>query len=397
MADSPAIRIHARLDALEQELAALNALPPDATPGTTTRRQKLIAEIHKRMNQISSMGILARRRSTARSTGGGARKARGNQVVPAASDAPPADIVQTRVEELLTKFDGGKYPPLSANDFTKKLMFPDLGRREVIEDLAFVRLIRGYKDTQKNWYDALLPLVQTRNTWEKVCIRTADMKKIPNDMDRLVAMNQFLLDQVGVGACETFVDYVTRAIETIRYVKIWDAHDVEDDDEEAEEDAPPTGGRKWKIDFLKRSFRAEQPEAQLELDQALATGDETVIKEAKQAYESKLGSHRKKHQHLMEMRRPLAMLYDYFGAAVLLDPFWDVTDKGRKRRRSGVFDEMLMYLCQHLPEENFVHVPATRYETAHSSLTDVLTTLATPVAQHAEDFLDMYAPISFGK
>lgn len=207
---------------------------------------------------------------------------------------------------------------------------------------------------------------------------------------------QFLADQVSVGACEMFVDYTMRVTETIRYVKIWDAHMGEDDEDE-EGEPPTTGPRKWKIDFLKRSFRAEQPEAQLELDNAQKTGDEGQIAEAKDAYDAKLVKHRKKHQHTMAMRRPLVLLYNYFGAAVLMDPSWDVTDRGRKRRRSGVFDEMLAYLCRHLPEENFVHVPATRYESAQASLSDVLRIIAPSVAQHVEDFLDTYAPISFGK
>ncbi|KAK0463362.1 hypothetical protein IW261DRAFT_1427715 [Armillaria novae-zelandiae] len=62
-----------------------------------------------------------------------------------------------------------------------------------------------------------------------------------------------------------------------------------------------------------------------------------------------------------------------FSAAILMDLSWDVTDKERKICQSSVFDKMLAYLCHHLLEENFVHVPAMQYESV----------------QHVEDFLDM--------
>ncbi|KAK0499758.1 hypothetical protein EDD18DRAFT_1103060 [Armillaria luteobubalina] len=404
MADSPSARIHARIDELERELQRLDELPPEATPGTTEKRQNLVAEIQRRINQISSMGILltAPDRRRGKGGGGGARTARGGRSVSVgtAADPAPGDIVKARVDKLLVVFDANKYPPLTAKDFAKTLVFPDIGNREAMEDLAYERLIRGYKDTCENWSAAIVPLVESRDDWANICNKTSEIQKLDDDMDRLVAMNKFLTDQVSVGACEMYVDYAMRVTETIRYVKIWDTHMGEDDEDEqgnAAGEAPTTGPRKWKIDFLKRSFRAEHPEAQLELENAQKTGEEGQIIEAKNAYNAKLAKHRKNHQHTMAMRRPLALLYDFFGAAVLMDPSWDVTNKGRKRRRSGVFDEMLVYLCRHLPEENFIHVPATRYESAQASLSDVLRIIARPVAQHVEDFLDMYAPVSFGK
>ncbi|KAK0241481.1 hypothetical protein EDD85DRAFT_948569 [Armillaria nabsnona] len=384
MTDSPGVRIHTRIDELERELQRLDDLPPEATPGTTEKRKKLVGEIQKRMNQISSMGILLPALSHRCGKGGG---------VPALGD-----VVKDRVDKLLAIFDAKKYPALTTKDFAKTLLFPDGGSREATEDLAYKHLICGYKDTYENWYAAIVLLVESRDLWENICDKTSKIRKLDDDMDRLVAMNKFLSDQVSIGTCEMFVEYTMRVTETIRYIKIWDAHMGEDDeDEEGIVAGEVTGPRKWKINFLKWSFRAEQPEAQLELESAQKTGDEGQIAEAKNAYDAKLAKHRKKHQHMTAMRQPLVLLYNYFGAAVLMDLSWDVTDRGRKRRRSGVFDEMLAYLCHHLPEENFIHVPATRYESAQASLSDMLRIIASPVAQHVEDFLDTYASISFGK
>ncbi|KAK0501741.1 hypothetical protein EDD18DRAFT_1347813 [Armillaria luteobubalina] len=323
MADSPSAHIHACIDELERELQRLDELPPEATPGTTEKQQNLVAEIQQQINQISSMGILltAPDHQHGKGGGGGAQTAQGGRSVSVgtAADPAPGDIVKARVDKLLVVFDANKYPPLTAKDFAKTLVFPDIGNREAMEDLAYECLICGYKDTCENWSAAIVPLVESRDDWANICNKTSEIQKLDDDMDHLVAMNKFLTDQVSVGACEMYIDYAMHVTKTIRYIKIWDTHMGKDDEDEqgnAAGEAPTT---------------AEHPEAQLELENAQKMGEEGQIIEAKNAYNAKLAKHHKNHQHTMAMRRPLALLYDFFGAAILMDPSWDVTNKGRKR------------------------------------------------------------------
>ncbi|KAK0502026.1 hypothetical protein EDD18DRAFT_1100523 [Armillaria luteobubalina] len=298
MADSPSVCIHACIDELKQELQRLDELPPEATPGTTEKRQNLVAEIQQRINQISLMGILLTAPDCWCGKGGG--------------DHAPGDIVKARVDKLLVVFDANKYPPLTAKDFAKTLVFPDIGNREAMEDLAYEHLICGYKDTYENWSAAVVPLVESRDDWANICNKTSEIQKLDDDMDCLVAMNKFLTDQVSVGACKIPSDMSKFGIHiwarTIRMSKgmLQEKHQ-------------------------QQSFRAEHPEAQLELENAQKTGEEGQIVEAKNAYNAKLAKHCKNHQHTMAMQRPLALLYDFFGAAILMDPSWDVTNKGRKR------------------------------------------------------------------
>ncbi len=144
--NSPGIRIRARLTQLETELKALQELDPNATPGTSRKRDELIAEIQERMSQMSAMNIIARRPHI------------DSAPVPDAGDTtddidPPAEVdpAITRFESLLPKFDGTKFPPFTAQDFRQRLLTPDSGARTAIEDRALERTIRGYTDTGGNW------------------------------------------------------------------------------------------------------------------------------------------------------------------------------------------------------------------------------------------------------
>ncbi len=93
-----------------------------------------------------------------------------------------------------------------------------------------------------------------------------------------------------------FVDWVMRGIETVRYVKIWDKAPKE---------------RKWKIDYLKKTFKADNVQLVRDLNLAIAGTDEKAKAKAKTTYQVKLDSHRKRHYRTIENRRPLALLYDH--------------------------------------------------------------------------------------
>ncbi len=97
-----------------------------------------------------------------------------------------------------------------------------------------------------------------------------------------------------------FVDYVIHCIETIRYVKIWDATP----------EVGETAERKWKIDYLKDTFEHENPIVVRTLEEAHEAADKPEILRAEKAYKNRLDAHRKKHYRKLDMRRPLAILYD---------------------------------------------------------------------------------------
>ncbi|KAK0461880.1 uncharacterized protein EV420DRAFT_134655 [Desarmillaria tabescens] len=370
---SPGARIRSCLQQLEDALKDLMEIDPAATPGTVKKRDDLIKEILERMSQMTAMNILSRRHPTPTPQPGS----------PATPQAATVDPVIARFQSLLPKFDAKTFPPLTAQNLKYRLTTPNNGNYATAEDVAFETLFRGYSDTTHNWTIVLSSMIETRNKWGEVCKKTQGIRTLDTEVERIVAIDKFLDAQISVGCSEMYINFVIRGIETIRYVKIWDA--------EPNDDRP--GERKWKIDYLKDTFRSENPVVVRTLNEALEAGDEPEINRAKKAYKTRLDAHRKKHQRKMEMRRPLAILYDYFGAAVFLEPTWDVVDKSQKRPRSKMFTSLLTHLCTHLPEENGIPIPARRYEANENALREILTVFAPETLNYVQDFLNEFSPV----
>lgn len=377
--NSPGAQIRDRLQHLEDALKELLEIDPASSPGTLKKREDLVQEILHRMSQMTAMNVLSRRQPTptpASPLGS-----------PSVSTPPPAvDPVVARYQSLLPKFNAEQFPPLTAQNFRHRLTTPNNGNYAVAENDAFEMLFRGYVDTTLNWTTVLSSMIETRNKWDVVCTRTQGMRTIDTEAERIKAIDKFLDAQISVGCGEMFVDYVIRCIETIRYVKIWDA--TPDIGEPAE--------RKWKIEYLKDTFQYENPIVVRTLDEAREAADKPEIIRAEKVYKNRLDAHRKKHYRKLDMRRPLAILYDNFGAAVLLDPTWDVVDKGQKRPRTKMFSSLLAYLCADLPKENGIPIPARRYEAGQIALREILTVFAPETLEYVQDFLDEFAPVRFG-
>ncbi|KAK0491351.1 hypothetical protein IW261DRAFT_1602057 [Armillaria novae-zelandiae] len=373
MLNSPGIRIRAHLTQLEAELRALQELDPSATPGTLKKRDELITEIQKRMSQMSAMNIIARRPPN-----DSVPDPQADDDINIAAEVDPSIV---RFESLLPKFDRTKFPPFTAQDFRQRLVMPDSGARIAIEDRALERIIRGYTDSGSNWHDVLSPMVENHDEWEVIGESTQAMRKIEDEVERIEAMEEFLDARVAVGSSQMFVDWVMRGIETVRYVKIWDG-------------AP--GERKWKIDYLKKTFKANNGQLVGNLFLVMEAGDEKAKAQAKKTYQAKLDSHRKRHYRTIENRRPLALLYDHFGAAVFLEPTWDVMDKGQKRARSSTFGGLLVHMPDNLPKEDGISIPAKRSEAARNALVEIVGIFAPALVDYVEDFLDDYLPVHYG-
>ncbi|PBK74586.1 hypothetical protein ARMSODRAFT_1055127 [Armillaria solidipes] len=382
--NSPGARIRDRLQHLEDALKELLEIDPASSPGTLKKREDLVQEILHRMSQMTAMNVLSCRQPTP------------TPASPSGSPAtPPAvvDPVIARYQSLLPKFDAKQFPPLTAQNFRHRLTTPNNGNYAVAENDAFEMLFRGYADTTANWMTVLSSMIETRNKWDVVCKRTQGMRTIDTEAERIKAIDKFLDAQISVGCGEMFVDFVIRCIETIRYVKIWDA--TPDDGEPAE--------RKWKIDYLKETFQRENPILVRTLNEARRAADKPEIIRAEKAYQNRLDAHRKKHYRKLDMRRPLAILYDNASAFLSsynlhadLELVRCRVDKGQKRPRTKMFSSLLAHLCANLPMENGIPIPARRYEVGQNALREILAVFAPETLEYVQDFLDECAPVRFG-
>ncbi|KAF9489087.1 hypothetical protein BDN71DRAFT_1512439 [Pleurotus eryngii] len=110
-----------------------------------------------------------------------------------------------------------------------------------------------------------------------------------------------------------------------------------------------------------------------------------------------------KHSRMINARKVIWNLYNEFGCAVLLDPFWDITGSGKYKviSHSKDFDEVVKHLADGVEteeiviprgdiEDETVIIPVTaRHEAANRNvlITIMLAITQFPIAQYVDQFV----------
>ncbi|KAK0448146.1 hypothetical protein EV421DRAFT_113658 [Armillaria borealis] len=361
--DSPHQRIRAKIKDLDAEITALAALNPESTPRTISKRRELYEYLDE------SVVALAQTIEQSRPTV--------EEPSPTGEEVEEPDVeeeteeetgLDKRFSEISEAFGADAF---SAHRFRVVLLeHPGSGSAAEIEDRAFRRIIRGWKDEEKSWATMLQPLVDQRADWDAFCdLGTANVG-IGDVSKQLIAINKLLVAQENDARGKAWVAMVIQMVEMIRFNKIWKKHDN------------GAGAWKWKTKYWEDGCREENKRLYQNRDNAIGSHKEALTKKVKKQY----GAYKRQQQHILKTREPLVVLYDRFGAAIFMDRVWYPRDQ----RRSGGYTMLVQKVCKEQRED------ATETRTASTaSFLLALKVLATDkVVEYVTAFLAEYKAVT---
>ncbi|KAK0457236.1 uncharacterized protein EV420DRAFT_1643984 [Desarmillaria tabescens] len=313
--DSPHQRIRNKIEELNAEIGALTALDPESTPRTIAKRRDLCNYLD---DSIEALTKKIEQGCPQTEQDEPSRKERRQ-----GKETGDENGLDKRCSEIIEAFDEA---PFSARKFkTTLLEHPGSGTNAEIEDRAFRRIIRGWKDEEVAWTAMLQPLVKERANWDVFCERGMTSEGIEDVGNQLIAIHRLLVSQEKDSYGRVWVATVMQLVEIIKFSKIWKKHDH------------GTGSRQWKKQYLEAACRDENPRLYEQLENAVGAHKAEVKKRVDDKYKQ----FKRHHQHVMKMRDPLVMMYDRFGAGVFMDRVWDPRDQ----RHSGDYADLVERVC----------------------------------------------------
>ncbi|PBL02867.1 hypothetical protein ARMGADRAFT_1058149 [Armillaria gallica] len=318
--DSPHQRIRAKIKDLDAEIAALAVLNPESTPRTISKRRELYEYLDERVVALAE--TIEQSRPTV-------EESSREEVEEPEKDAEKETGLDKRFSEIAEAFSADAF---SAHWFRAVLLeHPGSGSTAEIEDRAFRRIIRGWKDEEESWATTLQPLVDERADWDAFCDRGTTNVGIGDVSKQLTAINKLLVAQENDARGKAWVAMVIQMVEMIRFNKVWKKHDN------------GGGDRKWKTKYWEDGCREENKRLYRNWDNAIGSHKEALTKKVKKQYQA----YKRQQQHILKTREPLVALYDCFGAAVFMDRVWYPRDQ----RRSGGYVKLLQKVCKEQRED----------------------------------------------
>ncbi|KAF9023623.1 hypothetical protein BDZ89DRAFT_1136615 [Hymenopellis radicata] len=338
-------RISAALDALQQELQSLvNSSPSMLSQTSEERQQQIRLQAEERLGQmLAILGSTTSRASTPEDP---------HMEHPVVRRTSPMQIEHTqrnhdRTQPGANVVDMSEDPrwlsilagaaqggSIGAEEFGKGLFRAGTERRATIqttEDDALTRLIRGYNDSQLNW------ISWADNIKQSYAAPDSD----DNDPDLFAKQFRDIIYQVTellmAGHTHTVQTFVHHVISFIKQCQLLDA--IDDwirDRAEAEEVVVS------RADFISEAFNQRYAS---EIQRAHSGAGEAQAQLKKKLVSLRRSFQKRFEQHLQHALF-LQDLYQYFGAAMLMDSFWAVNWTGDASPSTKTFRDLVTFACQ---------------------------------------------------
>ncbi|KAG9226809.1 hypothetical protein CCMSSC00406_0009727 [Pleurotus cornucopiae] len=313
-------------------------------------------------------------------------------------------------------------PPVTPKEALSQVLKPySRGISVKEENKALQRLLRGYADfpSQAEADQLWSPYIKGGVDWISYCQRSTQVANLGSAQQQLLFWDKHLIvdnSSSGEGISQ-FIKYILRTIDSIRFAKVWIEHQGE------------RGGKQWKSEYHSEVFEATVEgggfkeeikrrkeeyvqmevmrgvEENLQADEALMAKEEEIRlleKESKAARQKFIN----KYSRMINARKAVWNLYNEFGCAVLLDPFWDITGSGKYKAvgRSKDFDKVVEQLADGVETEEIVIsrngmedetavIPVTaRHEVANREvlIAIVLAIAQFPIGQYVDKFVTTF-------
>ncbi|KAG9226808.1 hypothetical protein CCMSSC00406_0009726 [Pleurotus cornucopiae] len=282
------------------------------------------------------------------------------------------------------------------------------------EDRAICRLISGYagygdlKESKKGWY----PYHRSRASW-------LDLSKFSHAVttkeggwslsDMILGLDMHLLQDTPTEATSRYVSFVLRTIDNIKFAYMWCL----------KESAP--GAARWRQEYYSEAFSHTMEGQQMgsrlaaleslykDLEAAVmqlfpdGTIRKTLTDVAGQivSLQATMDTARQEftraHARVITEQKIVGWLYDEFGCALLLDPFWDITGNGKYQaaNQSMSFINVVNVVLNTLEKEkhpllekripNIAHFERTNQEVLFMTLSSIA---EQPVADFVNSFVE---------
>ncbi|KAJ7468539.1 hypothetical protein FB451DRAFT_1400915 [Mycena latifolia] len=356
-----------------------------SSPATRQFRSKVVEQVSSLHQRISSTAS-----STASGTSSGKRKAQTDsqqkekgvegKLEKLLSDKHTKSVqaAQKQFEKLLAVTS---LPPLTCADFIQNLRAIPVGNHHVQEDAAFARLLRGYDaNTQSEWMyefcDALCPSVESAPLLHKIRL-TRENSVLPVDQ-RLTALQRAIEFDERASAALRFSQFVLEQISCAEFAFAWKSLAGAD-------------SKLQKAAFYTAAYQ-DQPEHQSTFkDLTQEKRDELMQTLHAVSYEK----WRKKTETHVTARNRWVDLFDTFGVALLMDPFWRVNAliPGKTSCEFGILFKLLL---DNIPADglredaNKIPIPQLHYRGSWKALMGSLIAFDLEFGKFVNDFLDVH-------
>ncbi|EKM55872.1 uncharacterized protein PHACADRAFT_121833 [Phanerochaete carnosa HHB-10118-sp] len=238
------------------------------------------------------------------------------------------DVIGQRQERVCKDVDLGS---VTTEEVAALIQTRVMGKGTDVEDAALVRLVRGFQaGSLEDWRAHLRELAGCRPLVAAEWIGSCDnLDKVEDSAMRLIQRHQVIGEMVDNEVGSAYIAGAIQVIEILKFAMDWNGTRGE-------------GSKRGKTQFYIRAFQNCPPYAE-----AYRTlGDKerrTVLEEHKNAF----ATWKKRNEIVVTARNRLLTLYNAFGCAVIVDPFWRLDSMGNRCSRSftAVVERVYARMC----------------------------------------------------